>query len=138
MLHLQQISLKLLMVDVWKEQEKLNANSLSKKVSRLVINHSKIYSCCFFSYTRATGHENTHPTPVDLKYHIRNYILEKHSAAVFSEQQNTKDRVEEMCLISGTASTSQENTIAASKEDSHELSQGVGNYKQLIEYKRIC
>ncbi|KAJ8868127.1 hypothetical protein PR048_031936 [Dryococelus australis] len=53
----------------------------------------------FFSYVRATGHEKTHPMP----------------------QQNTKDRVEEMCLTSGTASTSQENITTASKEESFKL-----------------
>lgn len=75
---------------------------------------------CFFSYIRAMGRENSHPTAVDFKYRIRNYILGKHSAAIFSEKQNTKDREEETCLTSDTAGTSRENTVL-SRKDSNEI-----------------
>ncbi|KAJ4437415.1 hypothetical protein ANN_17559 [Periplaneta americana] len=54
---------------------------------------------CFFSYIRGMGHQNTHLTPVEFKYRMRNYVMDKHSAAVFSTKRNVDERVEETCLV---------------------------------------
>lgn len=45
----------------------------------------------FFSYIRGMGGQNDHPTPLDFKYRLRWYLLGKHSAAIFSQNKNTKD-----------------------------------------------
>lgn len=43
------------------------------------------------------GHENDHPTSLDIKYGLRWYILGKHSAAIFMQNKNTKED-NEFCL----------------------------------------
>lgn len=58
---------------------------------------------CFFSYIRGMGHQNNHPNPVDFKYRVRNYIMGKHSAAVFSTKTNTEDKIDETCIIHTSA-----------------------------------
>ncbi|KAJ8881278.1 hypothetical protein PR048_017756 [Dryococelus australis] len=64
----------------------------------------------FFSYIRGLGYQNSHPSPIDFKYRIRNYIIKKHSSAFFSSKANTEDRVDETCLTYTDKQTSK-NTL---------------------------
>lgn len=50
------------------------------------------------------GGSNEHPAAVDIKYRLRWFILGKHSAAVFSEKQNTKEKMD-TCLLQPLHST---------------------------------
>lgn len=43
-----------------------------------------------FSYIRAMGHVNDHPSPVDLKNRLKWYILGKHSGCALSKRNNTE------------------------------------------------
>lgn len=52
----------------------------------------------FFSYIRGMGATNDHPTPIDIKYRLRWYILGKHSLAIFSLNKNTEESTE-ACLL---------------------------------------
>jgi hypothetical protein len=52
----------------------------------------------FFSNIRGMGATNNHPTPMDVKYKLRWYILGKHSLVVFSMNKNT-DESNETCLL---------------------------------------
>lgn len=53
----------------------------------------------FFSYLRAMGAANDHPTPVDFKNRLKWYILGKHSNHVISEKGNTETDVETVPLM---------------------------------------
>jgi hypothetical protein len=44
------------------------------------------------------GHQNDHPTALDMKYRLRWYVLGKHSAAVFTQNKNTEEDGER-CLV---------------------------------------
>jgi hypothetical protein len=59
---------------------------------------TKIFWKTFFPTFSVWGATNDHPTPLDVKYKLRWYILGKHSLAVFSMNKNT-DESNETCLL---------------------------------------
>ncbi|KAJ4425933.1 hypothetical protein ANN_27559 [Periplaneta americana] len=48
---------------------------------------------------KGMGYRNTHPAPVEFKYRMKSYVMDKHSAAVFFTKRNVDERVEETCLV---------------------------------------
>lgn len=48
----------------------------------------------FFSYISGMGGANDHPSPLDLKYRLRWYIMGKQSAAIFTENGNSLESSE--------------------------------------------
>jgi len=46
-----------------------------------------------FSYVRAMGNANDHPSPVELQHRLKWYILGKHSGHALSMKKNTEDEM---------------------------------------------
>lgn len=53
----------------------------------------------FFSYIRAMGHANDHPSPVELQNRLKWYILGKHSEHAFSNNKNTNNDLTSVSLM---------------------------------------